>query len=113
MSLYEAWRLFGCSRQAYYQQKERTFKQQALELKVVEVVQQIRMRMPGLGTRMLYHLLREQLRGLKVGRGRLFAILGSEGLLVRPKRSCHRNHRLQALDEKAQEPGGGPTGRQA
>lgn len=90
MSLSQACRLFGYSRQAYYQQKERALEAQGLACKVVALAQQIRMRMPRLGTRKLYHLLQHQLACLKVGRDKLFAILRHHGLLVRPRRSYHK-----------------------
>lgn len=90
MSLSEACRLFGYSRQAYYQQKERKLEEQTLARQVVGLVEQIRMRMPRLGTRKLYHLLKEQLEQLKVGRDKLFAILGEAGLLVRPRKSYRK-----------------------
>ena len=56
----------------------------------MELVQQIRMRMPRLGTRKLYHLLQEQLEHLQVGRDKLFAILRDRDLLVRPRKSYHK-----------------------
>ena len=90
MSLAEACRLFGCSRQAYYQSQQRARQEQALERKVVEMVQQLRLRMPRLGTRKLYHLLEQQLRELKVGRDKLFSILRNMNLLVKPKKSYHK-----------------------
>jgi putative transposase len=90
MSLAEACRLFGCSRQAYYQSQQRARQEQDLELKVVQMVQQIRLRMPRLGTRKLYHLLSEQLQGLKVGRDKLFFILRNMGLLIKPRKSYHK-----------------------
>lgn len=57
---------------------------------MVELVQQIRLQMPRLGTRKLYHLLKGQLRELKVGRDKFFSILRDKGLLVRPKKSYHK-----------------------
>lgn len=57
---------------------------------MVELVQQIRMRMPRLGTRKLYHLLQEPLELLQVGRDKLFAILREKGLLVQPIKSYHK-----------------------
>ena len=53
----------------------------------MELVQQIRLRLPRLGARELYHLLKGQ---LQVGRDKLFSILRDRGLLVRPKKSYHR-----------------------
>lgn len=45
--------------------------------------------MPRLGTRKLYVLLKEDLRerGLKVGRDKLFSLLGNNRLLIRPRES--------------------------
>lgn len=47
------------------------------------------MRMPRLGTRKLYHLLKDQLESLNVGRDKLFRILKANHLLITPKRSYH------------------------
>lgn len=53
------------------------------------MVQEVRMKMPRIGTRKLYHLLYDQLQDLGVGRDRLFAILKSNHLLIKPKRQYH------------------------
>jgi len=45
--------------------------------------------MPKLGVRKLYHLLKEELSKLKVGRDKLFRILGANHMLIEPKRSYH------------------------
>jgi transposase InsO family protein len=90
MSLAQACRLFGISRQAYYQSQQRALEEQALERKVARLVQQIRLQMPRLGTRKLYYLLSDQLQALKVGRDKLFSILREMGLLVKPKKSYHK-----------------------
>jgi len=45
--------------------------------------------MPKLGTRKLYHLLRPQLKGLGVGRDRLFQILKANHMLIKPQRQYH------------------------
>lgn len=45
--------------------------------------------MPRLGTRKLYHLLRNDLRELGVGRDRLFTILKANHMLINPIRSYH------------------------
>jgi len=57
---------------------------------VLELVQLVRIEMPKLGTRKLYHMLQEPLRALKVGRDKLFTILRANHLLVQPKRAYHR-----------------------
>lgn len=75
--------LFGYSKQAYY--KQQTYhhfmvnKQQQAKFLVLG----LRKLMPRLGTRKLYHLLRDE---LGMGRDKLFALLRSEGLLICKKR---------------------------
>lgn len=67
-----------------------------------------RMRMPRLGTRKLYHLLKEDFRAqhLKVGRDKLFHILQVNHLLVRPRKSYHKTtnskHWLKKHSNKVQ-----------
>jgi len=53
------------------------------------MVQKIRIKMPRLGTRKLYHLLKDdfRVRGLKLGRDALFDHLRAERLLIRPKKN--------------------------
>lgn len=58
-----------------------------MAVKVIELVVSIRRRMPRIGTRKLYFMLRSSLRALSVGRDRLFRILRANHLLVVPKRS--------------------------
>lgn len=45
--------------------------------------------MPRVGTLKLYHLLKDRLKPLGVGRDRLFAILRANNLLIVPKKSYH------------------------
>lgn len=56
---------------------------------VVEKVQKVRLCMSELGTRKLYHKLYEDLRGLGVGRDRLFAIMKANHMQILPKRQYH------------------------
>lgn len=78
--------LFVISRQGFYKRKD------ADQLKLSQVVDisykvcQIRRVMPRLGTRKLYHLLRDN--GI-VRRDKLFVILRFNHLLVKPYRSYH------------------------
>ena len=53
------------------------------------MVREVRMKMPRLGTRKLYYLLKDDFyrKGLKVGRDALFDHLRSEHLLIRPKKN--------------------------
>lgn len=56
---------------------------------VVELVQQVRQRMPRIGSRKLYHILYDELRSLGVGRDRLFAIMRANHMNIIPKRQYH------------------------
>ena len=53
------------------------------------MVRGIRMEMPRIGTRKLYHMLYPSLKEKKVGRDRLFDILRANHLLIKPPRSFH------------------------
>ncbi len=54
---------------------------------VVGLVESTRLKMPRLGTRKLYHILKESLKELSVGRDKLFNILKANQLTIRPKRN--------------------------
>lgn len=89
MSLSRSCRLFGVSRQAVYQSRERA-RQRAKELsKIKPLVQAVRMQMPRLGTRKLYYLLKDVFirQEVKIGRDALFDYLRAEHLLVKPKKN--------------------------
>lgn len=51
-------------------------------------MQQQRKLLPRLGTRKIYHLIKDELKQLNIsfGRDKLFALLGEEGLLLKPQR---------------------------
>lgn len=76
--------VFGISRQAYYKQKVCLRAKQEQSENIISKVQQIRMSMPRIGTRKLYHLLEGE---LSVGRDKLFSILRANQMLVKPVRS--------------------------
>jgi len=60
-------------------------------LKVIDMVQSIRAKMPRIGTKKLYYLLGDQLKELGVGRDRLFHTLNANHLCIysmRPHYSC-------------------------
>lgn len=82
-------RLFGISRQAIYQSRNRLAKREAELLAVKELVVSIRMQMPRLGTRKLYYLIKSDLKKLniKLGRDALFDYLRRENLLIYPKKN--------------------------
>lgn len=81
--------LLGLSRQVYYRSIRSKQKRQALARQVIDLVQHIRIEQPHLGTRKLYHLLKEQLQKSGIGRDRLFMILKANKMLIKPKRSYH------------------------
>jgi putative transposase len=85
-------RLFGISRQSVYQAGARFAARRAELEQVKPLVLAIRMRMPRLGTRKLYHLLKDKLRAasIKLGRDALNDYLRSEQLLIRPRKSYTR-----------------------
>lgn len=84
--------MFGKSRQAYYKRKKVEYYESALYKRVVALVQDIRLRMPRIGTRKLYFLLQAifQEEGLKVGRDKLFHILKQEDMLIKPKKNYQK-----------------------
>lgn len=77
-------RLFGYSRQAYYQQKIRNVHQAIKEDVIIEKVVERRIEMPRIGGRKLQHLLTQD--GIHIGRDRLFDILRHEKLLVNKRK---------------------------
>jgi transposase InsO family protein len=56
---------------------------------VVAMIEKVRMRMPRIGTRKLYHLLYKDLKHMGVGRDRLFGIVRANHLRIVPKRQYH------------------------
>ncbi|WP_420579689.1 IS3 family transposase [Reichenbachiella sp.] len=77
------------NRQIYYRSIRRSKQKQEIATKVVIMVEKVRMKMPRIGTRKLYHLLYDQLQPLGVGRDRLFAIMKANHLQIAPKRQYH------------------------
>lgn len=72
--------LFGLSKQAYYKQIRQRQRKANTRVQARASVLQLRRIMPRLGTRKLYHLLKQE--GVQIGRDRLFDLLRDEGLLV-------------------------------
>ena len=93
--------MFGISRQALYQGKERAIKREEELSKIRPLIVSKRMRMPRLGTRKLYHLLADQFDhlGVKLGRDGLFDYLREQKMLIRPLKSytktTHSKHWLK------------------
>lgn len=81
--------MFEISRQGFYQAiKRREAKEEQLS-RIKPLVLNLRMKMPRIGTRKLYYLLKEdfQSQGIKIGRDALFDYLRCESLLVKPKKN--------------------------
>lgn len=81
--------LFGVSRQVYYRNIRSTNRRKATAQQVVDLVKNLRLQMPRIGTRKLYYLLQDDLRVLGVGRNLLFRILKANHMLITPKRQYH------------------------
>jgi putative transposase len=81
--------LLGFSRQAYYKGKVNRSERYEQLLQVRDLVMQIRSKMPRLGTRKLYFLIKGNLQRsqIKMGRDVLFNFLRAEHLLITPRRS--------------------------
>jgi len=105
--------LFGVDRQVYYRKiKRRIIKQDKAQL-VVNMVLEIRIQMPKIGSKKLYYLLGEDLKTLKIGRDKFIDILRANHLLIVPKRSYHittnshhrfRKYKNQLLDLQINKP---------
>lgn len=89
MSLHLSCELSGISRQSFYKRQKSLLQQKDKISKVADLVRSKRRFMPRLGTRKLYHLLRQDFisKGLKVGRDKLFSYLRHLHMLVRPAKS--------------------------
>lgn len=105
--------LFGVDRQVYYRNIKRKSVKESKAIEVVSMVLDIRKSMPRLGAKKSYHLLKDQLKPLKIGRDKLFNILRANYLLIQPKRSYHittnshhhfRKHKNQVLDLEINRP---------
>ena len=79
----------GIDRQVYYRSKKRGEIRRDKATQVVGLVEKIRLKMPKLGGKKLYFILKKELLILKIGRDRFFDILRANHLLIIPKRSYH------------------------
>jgi len=88
----------GISRAAIYSSIKRLYRQRAQKALIINLVKQIRKRMPRLGTIKLYELLRPKFEelGIKCGRDKLYQILKNACMLVPRKkkfiRTTQSNH---------------------
>ena len=105
--------MFGINRQIYYRSTKRSRTSKNKAEQVVELVENIRMKMPKIGGRKLYFMLNEPLKTLKIGRDKFFNILKANHLLITPKRRYHittnshhrfRKHKNLVLDYQITKP---------
>jgi transposase InsO family protein len=81
----------GISKQAYYQRIKSDKVKEIKNDKVVELVVEIRKRMPGTGTRKLIDHLKEKFvqNGIKMGRDALFDLLRYRGMFIKRTKRFH------------------------
>lgn len=93
--------MFGITRQAYYKREKAQSKQIYNQERVIDLVRAQRGKMPMLGTRKLYWLIKERLEseGIKLGRDKLFELLKNKNMLIVKKRryvqTTNSNHWLK------------------
>lgn len=79
--------MVGISWQRYYRSFLITESKRAKADQVIKPVNSLRVMMPRLGTRKLYHILELSLQPLHVDRDQLFSILKANNMLIKPKRN--------------------------
>lgn len=81
-------KLFGKSRQAFYEQRNQENEKGLTDALVLKLVNEIRADLPRCGTDKLHFMLREQFaqHHIKMGRDGLYHLLGKYGLLIRHRR---------------------------
>jgi len=94
-------RLFGISRQSFYQYWEKQDQLVHEQKIVLDLVKDIRKDHPVIGTRKLYVMIGDELRQhhIKMGRDKLYDLLAANGLLLRRRkrrvRTTFSNHRFR------------------
>jgi len=88
------------SRQGYYDRLKHNSQQQMFHSQVLAKVNQVRQKLPMCGTRKLWYMLNQE--GIRIGRDRLFNLLGQEKLLIKRKRryikTTDSDHALRTYD---------------
>lgn len=81
-------RLFGKTRQAFYDHSWRQNDDQLQEALIIDLVKQVRKSLPKLGTLKLIHILKDDLAAhrISIGRDSFFALLKKHHLLVKRKK---------------------------
>lgn len=80
--------LFGLSRQAYYEFIKRSMHNKLRDEQVLLMIKSMRSVHPRMGTRKMYKVLKPEmeLKGINIGRDRLFDLLSENQLLIRKRR---------------------------
>lgn len=88
LSIAAVCRQLGYSKQAYYKSVTNQNRKLCKKHLATQRVLAIRKVMPRLGTRKLYHLLKDdfKMQGIAIGRDRLFTVLREEGMLIVKKK---------------------------
>lgn len=78
----------GFSRQAYYKQRNASYRKIFMESIIIDQIRVIRNKQPKIGTRKLYFKIKPTLieMGYKFGRDQLFELLRKENMLIRRRR---------------------------
>lgn len=81
-------RLFGKTRQAFYDHSWRSNDNQFQEAIIIDLVKRVRQSLPKVGTLKLIHILRDDLatHGISIGRDSFFALLKKHHLLVKRRK---------------------------
>lgn len=82
-------RLFGYTRQAYYGRQNRQSIRQLQEGIILDLVYEIRLKIPRIGGKKLFFMLEESFEGhgIQIGRDRFFDLLRAHDLLIKPRRN--------------------------
>jgi hypothetical protein len=78
-------KLFGRTRQAFYEQQNKPNDSGLQSSFILKLVQEIRVDLPRCGTEKLHHILQSKFieHGIKIGRDALYQLLGEHGYLIR------------------------------
>ena len=95
--------MFGVSRQTYYKAEKRRILLASNNDKyeILGLVKRIRNKLPRIGTRKIYHMIKEELkqRNIQIGRDRLFKLLREEEMLIKRRkrqiRTTNSRHSLR------------------
>lgn len=81
-------RLLGKTRQGWYEQRKRDHHWSLTSIMILKLVQETRLTLPRIGVRKLLFMLQPLLEDhkIKIGRDKLYQLLGEQGLLLRYRR---------------------------